>query len=207
MKAFILAYMILATFLSAGEIKPEEHEFFTRGYRIVVHAKIEDTAGIYEARVYFKRDTVKDYQTYAQMQCSHNGCYAELPLTSPSLKKLNYVVVYQNNTGRAYKSKTVTMEKRDMLELPSWQTLNTKETRMYSEYAKPPRSVNGFTDNMKIVKTEQDEVLGVKAGMYPLDLIDPNVTIDCSQCKNNDGVINVKKEKEGIWDWLFAWGR
>ena len=187
MKTFILLYMILVSISSAGSIKPIKHEFFTKGYRIMPQVKIKDDTGIAQARVYFKRDTVQDYQVYVQMLCLQKSCSAELPLTSIHLKKLNYVIVYQNNAGKVYRSKTVTMEKRDMLELPSWQTLNLKELQIYSEYAKAPRFINGFKDSFTITKAQQDEVIGVKAGLYPMELISPEASVDCAPCDKKKG--------------------
>lgn len=194
MKKLIVVFIVLTSFLRAGTIQSDEHEFFTIGFRIAVKALIDDAAGIYEARVYFKRDRVKDYQVFSQMECMGSRCYAEIPLTSVRLRKLNYVIVYQNSAGSAFKSSTYTMEKRDLLELPSWQSLNKKEMLLYTEYAKAPKSINGFMDNMKIQKSSED-VLGVAVGLYSTELINPKVEFDCSQCKAIDLNSSIKKSE------------
>lgn len=182
MKKILLILIMCSGLIQAGPIKSVEHEFFTKGFRNLVTARINDTAGIYEARVYFKRHNVKNYQVFSLMECKENRCYAELPRTSSHLRKLDYVIVYQNSSGVAFKSKTYTMEKRDMLELPAWQTLNRKEMIVYTEYVKPPKWVNGFTDKMKIQKSDEEEAFGVTAGLYPMSLINPKIEVTCPKC-------------------------
>lgn len=171
------------------DINVNENKFFTSGYRIVVSATITDQEGVYEARVYFKNSIEHNYKVFSLMECIGNECKSELPLTNISLKKMDYVIVYQNSSGNVYDSGEYTMEKRDMLELPSWQTLNKKSLKLYSEYAKPLKNVKGFTDDLTVQKST-GELLGVKAGLYTLELINPNATVDCSMC------VGEKKEKK-----------
>ena len=195
MKKIILICMAFVTLVSAAKIKVEEHKYFTKGFRILVNAHIKDTTGIYEARVYFKHSMVQDYQLYAAMECLGNKCHTELPLTEVGLRELNYIVVYQNSAGNVYKSFEYTMQKRDMLELPSWQTLNTKDMQLYTEYAKPMQSIRGFKDRTYVKKSTGD-VLGVSVGLYKMKQINPKADIDCSLCvapKNTEITLDLGK--------------
>jgi hypothetical protein len=187
MKKIILFFTLFTLSLYAGAIRTDKHDFFTKGFRIVVDARISDTAGVYEARVYFKRHNVKHYQVYSVMKCKENRCYAELPRTNDHLRFLDYIVVYQNSAGVVFKSDTHTMEKRDMLELPAWQTLNRKPLTLESEYAKAPTWVNGFRDKFSIKKSVEESKMGVTVGIYPMELIAPSVQVPtclkCPDCK------------------------
>lgn len=181
MKILLTLLIVLSTFAHAKKVKVEEHEFFTKGFRVLINTLIEDKQGIYEARVYFKHSMVQDYQVYVPMVCLGNRCSAELPLTDNTLQKFDFIVVYQSSNGEVYKSYFYTMEKRDMLELPSWQTLNSKEIDLYTDYAKPMQSIRGFHDRFNVKKSSGD-ALGVEAGLYTLEMINPKAKIDCSLC-------------------------
>lgn len=182
MKEFISQILIFLGLAQEGGTTTAEHPFFTKGYRIVINTKIEDVAGIYEARVYMKSHNSNNYQVYALMDCEGNQCHAELPRTSVYLKHLDYIIVHQNSAGVASKSKAYSMEKRDMLELPEWQTLNKKKMTIYTEYAKPLHKVNGFTDDMHVKTRPDSDYLGVKVGLYPMELINPSTEKTCPKC-------------------------
>jgi len=164
--------------IDASKVKIERQKYFTKSFRIIVNASISDSVGIYEARTYFKHSMTKNYQVYAPMTCRGNSCFTELPLTDASLMELDFVVVYQNSAGEVIKSDPHTMEKRDLLELPIWQSLNKKAIQLYTDYAKPMQSIRGFRDKINIKKSTGDR-LGVAVGLYPLELIAPEVNVDC----------------------------
>jgi len=187
-------FSVFESAIDSSKIKIETHKYFTKGFRIIVDATIRDDIGIYEARVYFKHSLVQNYQVYSTMTCMGNRCSTELPLTDLTLRELDYVVVYQNSAGNVYKSNTYTMQKRDLLELPSWQSLRKGAIKLYTDYAKPMQSVRGFSDNITIEKSSGDP-LGVDAELYPIELITPEVKIDCSMCIDKNASNNVLKVK------------
>lgn len=196
MKILLTILIILSTLVSAKNIKIEKHEYFTKGFRILVNVSINDDKGIYEARTYFKNNIVKDYQVYVSMACLGNRCSAELPLTDKSLRELNFIIVYQSSNGEVFKSDTYSMEKRDMLELPSWQTRNTKNIKLYTDYGKPMKFIRGFYDSFNIYKSIGD-ALGIKAGLYTTKMINPKTKIDCSVCTqpNKNEISSYLKDK------------
>jgi len=181
--------------IDANKIKIETHQYFTKGFRIIIDASIHDDVGIYEARVYFKHKLVQNYQVYLPMTCMGNRCSTELPLTDLSLRELSYVVVCQNSAGKVYKSNEYTMQKRDLLELPSWQSLRKGALVLYTDYAKPMQSVRGFKDDISIKKSSGDP-LGVSAELYSMELINPEIEIDCSMCIDKNVSNNVLKVKK-----------
>ena len=199
MKNLFTILILLSTLVNAKSIKVQEHEYFTKGFRVLVNVSIKDNKGIYEARTYFKNSVLQNYQVYIPMKKFGNRYLAELPLTDIGLQKLDFVVVYQNSSGEVFKSDSYTMEKRDMIELPYWQTLNTKELCLYTEYAKPMHSIRGFKDRFTIKKSK-DDALGVEAGFYTMEMINPKEKIDCSLCvvpKKNEIILDIEEE---LWE-------
>jgi len=188
-------FSIFESAIGANKIKIEAHKYFTKGFRIIINTSINDDIGIYEARLYFKHSLVQNYQVYLPMTCIGNRCSAELPLTDLNLIELNYVVVYQNSAGQVYKSNEYTMQKRDLLELPSWQSLRKNSIKLYTDYAKPMKSIRGFRDKISIQKSSGD-ALGVNAKLYSMELINPEIEIDCSMCIDKNTSNNVLKVKK-----------
>jgi len=188
-------FSIFESAIDTNKITIENHKYFTKGFRIIIDTSINDNVGIYEARVYFKHSLVQNYQVYSPMTCMGNRCSTELPLTDLNLRELSYVVVYQNSAGKVYKSNEYTMQKRDLLELPSWQSLRKNSIELYTDYAKPMQSVRGFKDNISIKKSSGD-ALGVSAKLYSIELINPEIEIDCSMCIDKNTSNNALKVKK-----------
>jgi len=168
-------------------IQLPSHKFYAGGYHFVVQAKIDDY--IDEARIYFKDERSPSYNVYAKMNCIQNNCVASLPVSKPSLEVLEYFLVYKSKGKNLYKTSTLKSIKRDMLELPLWQRDHQdKGSKVYTEYAKPPKILLGFPSRLAINVIPRIDVFGVELGLYKLEEInikDDFLNIDiCNQCEN-----------------------
>ncbi len=142
------------------EISPKE--FYAVNFRIEVDAKIEDSSGVYEARVYFKGSKSKSYRVYSQMDCKNSYCIATLP--APIGDNIYYKILYQNYHREVFVTEEFSMQKRDMLELKDYQTRDKSELILGTDFLKPPRIIIGFRDrNLKVKTIPNSEKIGVLA--------------------------------------------
>lgn len=172
-------------------IKVQRHKFYVQNFHYIVSTNIDDS--VHEARVYFRDKKSPKYQLYAQMECKQSVCHATLPISTPKLKSLRYLIVYQNAKGVLFKSKEYRSVKRDLILLPPWQKMfQEAPSKLYSEYKTVPTSVRGFDMNMEIEQTDPLDIFGVDIGLYtleeiypvPLNWVSPEM---CERCEEKYG--------------------
>ena len=201
LKIILISLVSLST-LIATEIKFEAIEYFVPNSRVVISADIEDETGLAEARVYFKSIDSKLYP-FVKMSCKAQKCKAILPMSDKETKTFNYIILFQNNIGEVFKTKIFTVSKRDMIELPSWQSFDNSPIEVKSELFLIPKEIIGFDDDFKITAVKDRKKYGVvakiidmkNAGIKKLDEI-PN--------SSYGGEISESGIDRGIEDTLFT---
>ncbi len=158
----ILTSFILFSTIMATEIKFEAIEYFVPNSRVVISADIEDEIGLAEARVYFKSIDSKMYP-FVKMSCKAQKCRAILPMSDKETKTFNYIILFQNNKGEVFKTKIFTVSKRDMIELPKWQSFDKSPIEVKSELFLTPKDIIGFDDDFKITPVKDRKKYGVVA--------------------------------------------
>ncbi len=159
----ILFFLLTFLSLEAKNIKHIINRFYATNYRIFIDAIIEEKSGIEDARVYFKSSKKREYLIYAPMKCKDIYCRAILPKPNRNRKNIFYKIIYQNNSGYVYSSDEVVMQKRDLLELKSYQTKDNKKIIFKTDLVKAPKEIYGFDDNFEIKTIPKSERIGVLA--------------------------------------------
>ncbi|MEA3354645.1 MAG: hypothetical protein U9Q33_12610 [Campylobacterota bacterium] len=156
----IFVLLILSCFLEANSFEFEPYDNYTEGYRVVIGGKINDTLGIYDARVYFKDKKQKIYHLFSSMKCKGDICQGTIPIASKETKSFNYLVLYQNNGGEIYKTREFEIFKKDLIELPKWQNTDRSRLTLNTELAKIPRQLYGFDDKVRIKEVLPEQKIG-----------------------------------------------
>lgn len=163
---FKYLFFILGTisFLSSASIEVKKHEYFANGFNIIVESTIQD---VVEARVFFKDSNSPKYQLYIKMRCQSDSCHGKLPLTKGELLSMDYIVASKNSAGELERSAKYTLEKRDLLLLPSWQNKYYDESfDLYSELQPTPTYIRGIGDHPEVKTTADNDIWGVKLDLY-----------------------------------------
>jgi len=158
-----IAVLLSASSLFGAKINFADFDYFVPSNRLVLKANIDDDTGIFDARVYFKQSQAKIFQFFAPMKCSSSKCVATIPIADDSTAYLDYILMFQNNQGDVFKTKIFQAEKRDMIELPSWQIRDISPIVVKSELKLLPKDIRGFKDNIVIKAVEKPNKLGVIA--------------------------------------------
>lgn len=171
LKKLLCVLSVLITSVVAGEIALEQPEHFSKGYRIIIKATIKEDTGVADARVYFKSKNSKLYHFFAPMKCKGEVCEGVIPVTQSSTKKIDYFVLYQNNSADIFKTKELNIAQKEFLALPEWQNADTTRLILRSELVKTPKEVYGFNDSVKIEKVDTDAKIGLLAGVYTKKMV------------------------------------
>jgi len=168
----ITLFIILGfSFLVANTINFAPQESYANGYRIVINPIIKDDMGIYEARLYFKKDKAPNFQFFSTMRCKDNSCKGEIPIVEKRTKSIEYCIVYQNNAGKVYNTEIFKINERELLELPEWQTFKNDRLTLKTEMFKIPKKVYGFDDKVRIEAVDNSEKIGVIANLLTQDMV------------------------------------
>jgi len=186
MNKILISIMMISMCLHSDDFEVDEHRYYAGGFHYIVHAHMNSQ--LEEARVYFKNIRAKTYEMYVKMDCEVGECYASLPVSTPELKALEYLVAYKTKEDEIYSSGTHESIKRDMLELPLWQRgYQDLNSDVYTEYEDTPTIIKGFKMDFEIYFTDIDDIFGTYLGLYELeDIQAPTNVFDkdvCSQCE------------------------
>jgi len=162
MKKYKLILLSITAFypLLAG-INSIQKDFYAPNYRINIDATIEDRNFIESARVYFKSQKDDKYRVFSSMRCKKSLCRAVIPSPISSTNNIYYRIVYSNKLHKVFSSRELMITKKDMLILAQNQTKDKSEFTIYSEFAKIPKSVVGFSDNFNIKQVKKANRIGV----------------------------------------------
>jgi len=165
MYKYLIVFLFLINFVRAESITVNKHESFAHGFNNVI--EFTKDADINQVRVFFKDSSSKTYELYVKTKCISFNCYGKLPQTVSSLQALDYTIVYRNVDGYIHKTDDYTMNKEDLLLLPSWQKKHKKEkVVLYSEFEVVPNNVKGFGGDLVVLPTPEDDIFGIEVGLY-----------------------------------------
>ncbi len=151
------------------------------GKRIAFYTEINDPSGIDVVRVYFKSQEAADYAFVALQPTKKQekslfesfktlgsdfkgqGYSGILPAPAKGNKTFEYLILCKNSVNVVVKSQTYKVSVADA----QGETVPEKEPiKVYSELAKVPSQVSGFSDNMTFDTAESGAKFGVIAGLY-----------------------------------------
>lgn len=187
--------------LLSNELELEVHNKYSNGYRILIDCNIKDEVGISDARVYFKDAKQKIYHLFAPMSCKGESCRGTIPVPSKLTKSIEYIILYQNNSGEVYNSKEFKMNSAEMIELPNWQVFSQERLELKTELVNIPKQLYGFDDKVKIVSVDDENKLGFKAGIISQEMVGLESQTDVFG--NYMGVV-AQREKEVESDGFFS---
>ncbi len=159
-----------AGFLPHTTINHQVLASFTVNKRIIVDAQIEDSAGVTDARCYFKADPDNNYFYVSMHQLAENNFQCILPAYGPGVETVEYFFLTVNGGGQVIRSTPYLIPESNTVAATGDKIIvpASEQLKVYSELGDSEIENSSIIDpQVLLMMTEQlHQLYGLRAGIY-----------------------------------------
>jgi len=152
-----------------AKVKHEPIPYFVPEKRIQLDAKVSDEKGIRLVRCYFRGDAAAEFVFVGMEKVDDHEYRAILPAPALYTIGMEYLFLVVNLDNQVVKTQIFKVKRDYDADVPDWQEVSAVGIiPVYTELAKAPETVAGFSDSISLDVVESSARFGMVSGVYSL---------------------------------------